>query len=66
MTRPRAELSSITSTLADLNERVTALAERSRDGGEADLAAELFAIERDLRGALRRLARASSERSPRT
>jgi hypothetical protein len=57
----RAELSSIASTLTDLSQRVTALAERSRDGGEADLAAELFAVERDLRGALRRLSRASSE-----
>lgn len=57
----RAELSSIASTLTDLTQRVTALAERSRDGGEADLAAELFAVERDLRGALRRLGRASSE-----
>lgn len=57
----RAELSSITSTLTDLARRVTALAERSRDGADADLAAELFAVERDLRGALRRLERASPE-----
>lgn len=57
----RAELSSIASTLTELTQRVTALAERSRDGGQADLAAELFTIERDLRGALRRLERGSSE-----
>jgi hypothetical protein len=57
---PRAELSSITSTLTELTQRVTALAEHSRDGGEPDLAAELFTVERDLRGALRRLGRTSS------
>ncbi|MDA8318063.1 MAG: hypothetical protein M0010_23280 [Actinomycetota bacterium] len=65
MATTRAELSSITSTLTDLASRVTSLAEHSRDGADADLAAELFAVERDLRGALRRLQRASSEgRSP--
>ncbi len=57
----RAELSSIASSLTDLTKRVTSLAERSRDGGEPDLAAELFTVERDLRGALRRLDRATSE-----
>jgi hypothetical protein len=64
----RAELSSITSTLTELARRVTALAERSRDGdgADADLAAELFAVERDLRGALRRLERASPEGRSRT
>ncbi len=62
----RAELSSITSTLTDLARRVTALAERSRDGADADLATELFAVERDLRGALRRLERASAEGRART
>ncbi len=61
MATTRAELSSIASTLTDLTRRVTDLAERCRDGGEADLAAELFTVERDLRGALRRLGRASSE-----
>jgi hypothetical protein len=60
VTTTRAELSSITSTLTDLTQRVTALAERCRDGRDAELAAELFAVERDLRGALRRLGRASS------
>jgi hypothetical protein len=61
MTTARAELSSITSTLTELTRRVTELAERARDGGEADLATELFAVERGLRGALRRLGRTSSE-----
>lgn len=57
----RAELSSITSTLADMSRRVTALAEQARDGGEADLATDLFSVERGLAGALRRLERATSE-----
>lgn len=57
----RAELSSITSTLSDVSRRVTALAEQARDGGEPDLAADLFSVERGLAGALRRLERATSE-----
>ncbi|HTX62111.1 MAG TPA: hypothetical protein VMD28_00625 [Acidimicrobiales bacterium] len=61
MATTRAELSSITSTLTELTRRVTAIAEHSREAGEPDLAAALFTIERDLRGALRRLERASSE-----
>lgn len=56
-----AELSSITTMLTDLTERVTDLADHARDGGEPDLAAELFTVERDLRGALRRLGRAASQ-----
>lgn len=61
VTTTRAELSSIASTLADLTRRMTALAERAREANDAELAVELFAVERDLRGALRRLGRASSE-----
>lgn len=61
MATTRAELSSITSTLTELTQRVTALAEQAREGGDADLAAALFTVERDLRGALRKLARASSD-----
>lgn len=61
MATERAELSSITSTLTELTQRVTALAERSRDTEDADLAADLFTVERELRGALRRLGRASGE-----
>lgn len=56
----RAELSSIASTLTELTRRVTALAEEARDGGEPDLAAELFSVERSLTGALRRLDRAGA------
>ena len=61
MSAVRAELSSITSTLSDVSRRVTALAEQARDDGDADLAAELFSVERGLAGALRRLERAASE-----
>jgi hypothetical protein len=55
----RAELSSLASSLAELTKRVSALAEQARDGGEEDLAAELFGVERSLNGALRRLDRAA-------
>ncbi len=61
MATTHAELSSITSMLTELTQRVTALAERARDGNEADLATALFAVERELRGALRRLGRAVAE-----
>jgi hypothetical protein len=61
MATARAELSSITSTLTELTTRVSALAEGSRDGGDPDLAAALFAVERDLRAALRRLSREGLE-----
>jgi len=52
-----AELSALTSSLRELNERVTSMAEAARDAGQEDLAHELFAVERALGGALRRLRR---------
>lgn len=52
-----AELSSLTSTLTELHERVTALAENAAAGGEEEVAHELFFVERALGGALRRLQR---------
>ena len=55
----RAELSSLASTLTDVARRVTGLAEQARDEGDADVAAELFTVERALNGALRRLERAA-------
>lgn len=58
----RAELTSLATTLSEVTRRVTALAEQSRDDGDADLAAELFTVERSLRGALRRLERAAGTR----
>jgi hypothetical protein len=52
-----AEISSLSSTLAELHDRVTALAESSLANGDEDMAHELIAVERALGGALRRLRR---------
>jgi hypothetical protein len=52
-----AELSSLSSTLKELNDRVSALAESAVTTGDEDMARELFAVERALGGALRRLRR---------
>jgi hypothetical protein len=52
-----AELSSLSSTLKELNDRVSAMAESAQANGTEDLARELFAVERALAGALRRLGR---------
>jgi hypothetical protein len=52
-----AELSSLSSTLSELTDRVSAIAEGARDRGEEGLAIELFAAERSLQGSLRRLRR---------
>ena len=54
-----AELSSLSSTLKELNDRVAAMAETAQAGGNEDMARELFAVERSLGGALRRLRRFS-------
>ena len=50
------------SSLDELTARVTALAEAARAAGEDDVAAELFGVERALRGALRRLGRVADGR----
>lgn len=52
-----AELSSISSTLEQLVRRVAEMAKRAETTGEDDLAAELFAVERALEGAERRISR---------
>jgi phage shock protein A len=54
-----AELSSLSSTLKELNDRVSAMAESAMAAGNEDMARELFAVERALGGALRRLHRFS-------
>jgi len=54
-----AEISSLSSTLKELNDRVSALAESAVATGNEDMARELFAVERALGGALRRLRRFS-------
>ena len=52
-----AELSSLSSTLKELHERVTAMAESAVASGDEEMAHELFFVERSLGGALRRLRR---------
>jgi hypothetical protein len=52
-----AELSSLSSTLKELNDRVSVMAEAAQANGNEDMARELFAVERALSGALRRLRR---------
>ncbi len=54
-----AEISSLSSTLKELNDRVSSMAESALSGGDEDMARELFAVERALGGALRRLRRFS-------
>lgn len=57
-----AELSSLASALEDLTRRVGSLAEQAERDRREDEAAELFAVERSLRGAGRRLGRLTSPR----
>lgn len=52
-----AEISSLSSTLEELHQRVTAMAEGALARGDEDMAHELIAVERSLGGALRRLRR---------
>jgi hypothetical protein len=54
-----AEISSLSSTLAEVHQRVTAMAEGALARGDEDMAHELIAVERALGGALRRLRRFS-------
>jgi hypothetical protein len=54
-----AEISSLSSTLKELNDRVSAMAEAALATGDEDMSRELFAVERALGGALRRLRRFS-------
>jgi hypothetical protein len=52
-----AEISSLSSTLQELHDRVSAMAEVALSEKDEDMAHELFAVERSLGGALRRLRR---------
>jgi len=52
-----SELSSISATIEAVTRRVSGIAERADRGGEESVAAELFAVERALDGAQRRLSR---------
>jgi hypothetical protein len=53
----RAELSSLASALAELTRRISAMAEQAAAAEDDELSSELFAAERALRGAQRRLER---------
>jgi hypothetical protein len=52
-----AELSSLSSTLTEVHDRVSSMAEGALARGDEDMAHELIAVERALGGALRRLRR---------
>jgi hypothetical protein len=54
-----AELNSLASSLSELTERITQIGENAHRHGDDELAGELFAVERALSGAHRRLLRAS-------
>jgi hypothetical protein len=60
MPAPRAELSSLATALEELRGRVAALADQARASQDEDTASELFAVERALTGASRRLGRLTS------
>ena len=53
---PRAELSSLSSTLEEVTARVAEMADTAADDDQA-LASELFEVERGLQAAMRRLAK---------
>jgi hypothetical protein len=57
MSTSSAEISSISSTLSDLHDRVSAMAESALASGDEEMAHELISVERSLGGALRRLGR---------
>ncbi|MGZ0178389.1 MAG: hypothetical protein ACKVIQ_16105, partial [Acidimicrobiales bacterium] len=57
-TSDAAELSSITTVLADLQTRVVEVADRWREIEREDVAGDLYDVERSLRNAQRRIRRA--------
>jgi len=50
-----AQLSSLSSSLGELTDRITALAEGYQGSPREDVAADLFDVERNLKAAARRL-----------
>ncbi len=52
-----AELSSLSSMLAEVTKRVTSLADRAAAAKDEDVSTELYGVERALSGAARRLDR---------
>jgi alkylhydroperoxidase/carboxymuconolactone decarboxylase family protein YurZ len=65
MPAPLAELSSVATALDELNRRLVAIADKAATDHDDETASELFAVERALRGALRRLDRLTSPRGRR-
>jgi hypothetical protein len=63
MAAPMAELSSLATALEELRQRVAGIADRSAAEHDEETASELFAVERALIGAGRRLGRIAA--SPR-
>jgi hypothetical protein len=57
MSEPLAELSSISSALDELSERIGVLAETLSNNGRDEIATELYEVERSLAGGRRRLSR---------
>ncbi|MFP3906967.1 MAG: hypothetical protein ACLFRV_11635 [Acidimicrobiales bacterium] len=57
MDEHRAQLSSVSSTLAELTQRVVAIADAHRDTETDDISTDLDEVERALRSAYRRLDR---------
>jgi hypothetical protein len=57
MAVPTAELSSLSTALTELTRRVAAIADQAAAEHEEEAASELFAVERALAGAGRRLGR---------
>jgi hypothetical protein len=55
MTAPSAELSSLATALDELTTRITAIADAYAGDRRDELAADLYAVERALAGATRRL-----------
>lgn len=62
MSDARAELSSLATAMADITRRVAGIAEAAESDKDEELAGELFAVERSLRGAGRRLERLTTRR----
>ncbi len=60
MSAPLAELSSLATALDELRQRVASIADRAASEHDDDTASELFAVERALTGAGRRLGRITS------
>jgi hypothetical protein len=62
MPAPLAELSSVTTALDELTRRIVVIADQAAADHDDETASELFAVERALRGATRRLGRLTSPR----